>query len=363
MGRIDVLVNNAGDLVERKPLLEMSEALWRQVLDLNLSSVLFVTQAAAPAASKMRVGGEKLAHDPRFATIAERRKNQTGNNNQIIQVRELYVSTERPRPALPHPETNRPLPPKAPGGPAIPITPGEDPRLALFEWMRSPDNPFFARSFVNRVWAHYFGVGLVDQGDGCGDDNFTYPALLADLASEFVAHKYDVKFLIRAITASETYQRASAFSHDSQKNPRLFARMPLRGMSPEQLFDSLAVATEYKEPGGGADPRVAFMEAPQLLLQNNTDIAERQFGIRVGEIAVGRPADLAIMDYCPPTPMSEANFLGHLIFGLVDATVDTTVCRGRILMQNKKILSMDEERIAARSRELAPEMWKRLQAM
>jgi 3-oxoacyl-[acyl-carrier protein] reductase len=48
MGRLDVLVNNAGDLVERKPLLEMTEALWRQVLDLNLSSVLFVTQAAVP---------------------------------------------------------------------------------------------------------------------------------------------------------------------------------------------------------------------------------------------------------------------------------------------------------------------------
>ncbi|MBE7435789.1 MAG: putative aminohydrolase SsnA [Anaerolineales bacterium] len=111
------------------------------------------------------------------------------------------------------------------------------------------------------------------------------------------------------------------------------------------------------------DPRVAFMEAPQLLLQNNADIVERQFGIRVGEIAAGRPADLAILDYHPPTPLTEANFLGHLIFGLVDATVDTTVCRGKILMQNKKILTMDEERIAARSRELAPVMWQRLQEL
>jgi putative selenium metabolism protein SsnA len=111
------------------------------------------------------------------------------------------------------------------------------------------------------------------------------------------------------------------------------------------------------------DPRVAFMEAPQLLLQNNADIVERQFGIRVGEIAEGRPADLAIMDYQPPTPLSEANFLGHLIFGLVDATVDTTVCKGKILMQGKKIVTMDEERIAARSRELAPQMWQRLAAL
>jgi putative selenium metabolism protein SsnA len=109
------------------------------------------------------------------------------------------------------------------------------------------------------------------------------------------------------------------------------------------------------------DPRVAFLEAPQLLLQNNARIAERQFDLQLGEIAKGRPADLAILDYQPPTPLDETNFLGHLIFGLVDATVDTTVCKGKILMKNKKILSMDEEHLAARSRELAPKMWKRLQ--
>jgi putative selenium metabolism protein SsnA len=111
------------------------------------------------------------------------------------------------------------------------------------------------------------------------------------------------------------------------------------------------------------DPRVAFLEAPKLLLENNPEIAERQFGIRLGEIAEGRPADLAIIDYYSPTILDEANFLGHLIFGLVDAIVDTTVCRGKILMQGKKILSLDEERIAARSREVSPEMWKRLEAL
>jgi putative selenium metabolism protein SsnA len=111
------------------------------------------------------------------------------------------------------------------------------------------------------------------------------------------------------------------------------------------------------------DPRVAFMEAPQMLLQNNAEIVERQFGLHLGEIAEGRPADLAIIDYFPPTPLSESNFLGHLIFGLVDAVVDTTVCRGKILMQGKKIFSMDEDRLTARSRELAPKMWTRLQEL
>ncbi len=111
------------------------------------------------------------------------------------------------------------------------------------------------------------------------------------------------------------------------------------------------------------DPRVAFPEAPQLLLQNNADLAERQFGIRLGELAEGRPADMAILDYIPPTPMDESNFLGHLIFGMTDSVVDTTVCRGKILMRNKQILTMDEERLAARARELAPQVWKRLQAL
>jgi cytosine/adenosine deaminase-related metal-dependent hydrolase len=111
------------------------------------------------------------------------------------------------------------------------------------------------------------------------------------------------------------------------------------------------------------DPRVAFLEAPRMLLNNNAGIAERQFGIRLGEIAEGRPADLAILDYYPPTQLNETNFLGHLIFGLVDATVDTTVCKGKILMRGKKILSVDEERIAARSREVAPRMWDRLAAL
>jgi putative selenium metabolism protein SsnA len=111
------------------------------------------------------------------------------------------------------------------------------------------------------------------------------------------------------------------------------------------------------------DPRVAFVEAPQMLLPNNAEIAERQFGLHFGEIAEGNSADLAIIDYYPPTPISEANFLGHLIFGLVDATVDTTVCRGKILMRGKKVVSMDEEQIAAQSRELAPKMWQRLKEL
>ncbi|MCL4528354.1 MAG: putative aminohydrolase SsnA [Chloroflexi bacterium] len=130
------------------------------------------------------------------------------------------------------------------------------------------------------------------------------------------------------------------------------------GMSSDMLAQMRAAYLLHRL--ANHDPRVAFVEAPQMLLQNNAKICERQFGLKLGEIAEGRPADLAIIDYQPPTPISDANFLGHLIFGLVDATVDTTVCKGKILMKDKKILALDEERIAARSRELAPKVWQRL---
>src|SRR5439155_21939575 len=90
----------------------------------------------------------------------------------------------------------------------------------------------------------------------------SYPELLDELARAFAASKFDPKFLIRAITASEAYQRSSAVSHPSQKNLRLFARMPLRGLSPEQLFDSLAVATEYQDTTP-ADPLLALRGGPQ----------------------------------------------------------------------------------------------------
>jgi cytosine/adenosine deaminase-related metal-dependent hydrolase len=111
------------------------------------------------------------------------------------------------------------------------------------------------------------------------------------------------------------------------------------------------------------DPRVAFLEAPALLLQNNAEIAKRQFGLSLGVLGEGLPADIILIDYQPPTPLNESNFLGHLIFGLVDATVDSTLCKGRFLMRGKKILTLDVSDIYAQTREMAPKMWKRLQEL
>ncbi len=108
------------------------------------------------------------------------------------------------------------------------------------------------------------------------------------------------------------------------------------------------------------DPRVAFMEAPRMLLENNPKIVGQvtPFG-KLGEISAGSLADVILVDYLSPTPLNENNFLGHLIFGLVDATIDTTIINGKILMENKKLVGIDEEKITAQSRELATKLWNR----
>jgi hypothetical protein len=142
-------------------------------------------------------------------------------------------------------------------------------RVALANWVTAPRNPYFARAAVNRIWAHFFGRGLTDPVDDLeGQETVAHhPRLLDDLAKEFTAHRFDLQFLMKGITASRVYQLSSAATHPSQDAPHQFARMALKGLTPEQLFDSLVQATGYQEednPGGflglGNDLRQRFLE-------------------------------------------------------------------------------------------------------
>jgi hypothetical protein len=137
---------------------------------------------------------------------------------------------------------------------------GTTTRTTLAEWMTRADNPFFARAAANRLWSHFFGIGLIEPVDEPGDDNPpSHPELLDELARQFAGHQFDVQFLIRAILASKTYQLSSAGGESGQGDPRLFARMAVKGLTPEQLFDSLAQATGYREPERSLDPRALLL--------------------------------------------------------------------------------------------------------
>ena len=110
---------------------------------------------------------------------------------------------------------SKPLPTQARGG-----------RQLLADWMITSRNPYFARAAVNRLWAHQFGIGLVDPPDDFTADNPpSHPDVLDLLATEFASHDFDVRFILRAIAASDVYQRTSRRTDPSQQNPRLFSRM------------------------------------------------------------------------------------------------------------------------------------------
>jgi hypothetical protein len=131
------------------------------------------------------------------------------------------------------------------------ITPGSNPRALLANWMTSTDNPYFARAAVDQIWVYFFGASLLEPILEPSDEGPpTYPELLDLLTQEFKAHKHDVKFLARAIANTRAYQRSSTALKPGKDDVVYFARMSVRGLSPEQLFDSVAEATEYQEPAG-----------------------------------------------------------------------------------------------------------------
>jgi hypothetical protein len=145
------------------------------------------------------------------------------------------------------------------------------PRQELADWVTSPTNAYFARNLVNRTWAHFFGLGIVDPLDEPREDNPpSHPALLDELAREFAAAKFDNRVLIRGIVRSKAYQLSSKMTHPTQADPRRFARMNLKAMTPAQLFDTLVATTGYREPavfrnnqfafaGRNGDPRSQFL--------------------------------------------------------------------------------------------------------
>ena len=129
------------------------------------------------------------------------------------------ISRARSARRLADPDTGRPLAPRALGGPELPDD--GDLRERLFAWLAAPDNPYFARSFVNRVWAVYFGAGLVDPVDGFSVANPpSNPRLLDALAADFVAHGYDIRRLERLILNSAGLPAVVAAGGGEPRRPR-----------------------------------------------------------------------------------------------------------------------------------------------
>jgi hypothetical protein len=142
-----------------------------------------------------------------------------------------------------HPRRGVPMPPTPLD--AKPLPAGKDRRAYFAEWLTAPENPYFARALVNRVWRNFLGRGLVEAEDDLRQTNPpSNPELLDALAAAFIAHKYDVKHLVRTIMNSAAYQRSSTPLTDNKADDRFYSRYLIRRLPAEVVLDAYSAVTK-----------------------------------------------------------------------------------------------------------------------
>ncbi len=194
------------------------------------------------------------------------RKKKNPKNNQLNLIKEVWVMNTGK--FMPHPETGQFLGAKALGGPVLKLEKNKDLRQDLYNWLVQPDNPFFARSFVNRIWGHYYGIGIVHPVD---DFSLANPPsndkLLNALAKEFLDKKFDIRHMERLILNSRTYQLSSKINETNRLDKNNFAHSYVRPMMAEAVLDVLNAAlgvTEKWSPDVKPGSRAIQVGASQI---------------------------------------------------------------------------------------------------
>ncbi|MGE0378067.1 MAG: DUF1549 and DUF1553 domain-containing protein, partial [Planctomycetaceae bacterium] len=174
-----------------------------------------------------------------FARV--RAKGWGGETRSGDGLRTLYVVETG---ELVQPRTGKPQPPTPLDAEPLAFDDPADRREYLADWLTSPENPYFARSIANRVWANYFGVGLVEQVDDMRVSNPASNEELLTAAADFlIEQKFDLKSLMRAILQSNAYQRSSTPLPGNQDENRFYSRYYPRRMMAEVLHDALVQVT------------------------------------------------------------------------------------------------------------------------
>ena len=160
-----------------------------------------------------------------------------------------------------HPQTKEIVSPRVLLGQPIDAAQESDPRSRLADWLAAPENPFVARSLVNRVWAQLMGRGLVEPIDDMRDTNPPTNALLLDaLARDFVAHKFDLRHLLRTIATSGVYGLSSQPNADNVRDTQNYSRAYRKRLSAEVLLDAVCDVTGESERFEGLPPGVRAVQ-------------------------------------------------------------------------------------------------------
>jgi hypothetical protein len=135
------------------------------------------------------------------------------------------------------------------------LSQSKSPRVNFLDWLTAKENPYFARGMVNKLWANFFGKGIIEPIDDMRDlSKATHPELLELLAKEFTDSGYDIKHVIRCIVSSSAYQRTSKPLPANKSDKALYSHAPIKVMSADMLYDSLQVVLNHT-PTAPADRR------------------------------------------------------------------------------------------------------------
>lgn len=164
-------------------------------------------------------------------------------------------------------------------GQSEPVALDRDPRGELMDWLRQQDNPYFAKAIVNRVWANYFGIGIIDPTDDMNLANAPSNAELLDqLASGFIHSGYDLKWLSREITTSDAYQRSMDTNATNEHDDHNFARHVPRRLPAEVIHDAVLLATQSSEEADRMRDEMEQMAIANGVTQNRNN---RNFALQV----------------------------------------------------------------------------------
>jgi hypothetical protein len=161
------------------------------------------------------------------------------------------------------PRTGQVMKPWLPGSGVLDDASVEDRRRAFVDWLTSPENPYFARVAVNRFWAEVMGQGIVEPVDDFRQSNPpANSALLDRLASDFVQHGFDTRYILRTILQSRTYQLSSEATELNQEDTPQFSHARARSLTAEQLLDAVCQVTQTTETFPGLPTGTRAMEVP-----------------------------------------------------------------------------------------------------
>ncbi|QGJ68941.1 Organization of cell wall [Planctomycetales bacterium 10988] len=189
---------------------------------------------------------EKWTNDQYYAMAnlfsRVRAKGWGGDGRNGDGIRTLYVA---PSGELLQPLTGKPQPPTPLDGEPLPFDSTQDRRIHLANWLTSPENPYFSKAITNRIWANYFGVGLVEQVDDLRLSNPASNEELLTAASEYLIEKdFNLKALMKAILQSETYQRSSLPLEENISDKRFYSHYYPKRLMAEVLLDAICQVTE-----------------------------------------------------------------------------------------------------------------------